>query len=256
MIVDMIYSNYKVASATRQGVAHLSKGIACQDKVNIVQKEDFIFLGLADGAGSALYCEEAAEFILVRLSIELDVNRDKYFNSEDTAKNITMYVEYALYTYSIVHELKFEELASTLLCVVLIKDIYLIIHVGDGVIASINQDNELVVASEPENDEEFCNYTVFVNTVLAKDRVRVKVGDIQEIKNGVLLCSDGIEGSIFNYQTNEMAEVTRTMINWLDAYDEEYVSQALALNLKSNFSKLSSDDLSIIIMKGIKDESI
>jgi len=252
----MIYSNYKVASATRQGIAHLSKGVPCQDKIKVVQKEDYIFLGLADGAGSALYCEEAAEFILARLSIELDVHRDKYFNSKDTAKTITMYVEYALYTYSIIHELKFEELASTLLCVVMVKDIYLIIHVGDGVIATIDEDNELVVASKPENDDEFCNYTVFVNTVLAKDRVRVKIGKIEEIKNGVLLCSDGIEDSIFNYQTNEMAEVTRTMITWLDAYDEEYVSQALALNLKSNFSKLSSDDLSIIIMKRVEDEII
>lgn len=109
--------------------------------------------------------------------------------------------------------------------------------------------------SLPENGE-YANETFFTTTTSYKQRLRILQGYSKDISNGLLLCSDGIEDLIYNYQTLEVTPIVKTIIEWLDAESEDDVSQILSHNLKNNFSKRSDDDLSIIIYKEIEDESI
>ena len=87
-------------------------------------------------------------------------------------------------------------------------------------------------------------------------RVRIYRGAMKEL-NGLILMSDGIEESLYNYKTASLVPITKEIIQWLDYGSEEEVSSALDENLKNVFAIKSSDDLSIAILRKnqIKDKS-
>jgi serine/threonine protein phosphatase PrpC len=249
----MSYINFKVASGLMQGVSHKESNTPCEDAVMVVNKSKCKFFGVADGAGYAQYAKEAAEIILKMLPFELELNSDKYLDSKNIAFELTKYIESVIYTYSIMYKIDFHELASTLIGVFIINDMYIQIHVGDGLLIGVNDKNELKLLSEPFHGK-FSNYTVFCNTTHQIDRVRVKVGNISDIVNGLLICSDGIEDSLYDSFEKSVSIVAKDMIDWLDQFSENEVCEILQHNLEEHFSQLSSDDLSIVIAKGVRDE--
>ena len=251
----MSYINFKMASAVAQGVYHIEDNIPLEDVVKLVNKENFKFFGVADGAGSAKYAKESAEIILSMLSFELEINSIKYLQSKNIEASLKKYIESVLYTYSILNNIEFKELCSTLVAIAIFGEHYIQIHIGDGLLISIDNNNKLKLLSEPYHGR-FANYTVFCNTVEQNDRVRVKRGKTEDIKNGFLVCSDGIEDSLYDSATGKISEVVTDMINWLDEYSEDEVSDILEHNLKVHFAEESGDDLSIVIAKGFKDENI
>jgi serine/threonine protein phosphatase PrpC len=251
----MSYINFKIASGLMQGVSHKESNAPCEDAVMVVNKSRYKFVGVADGAGYAKHAKEAAEIILHMLPFELELNSNKYLQSNDIAFELTKYIESVIYTYSIVHKVEFNELASTLIGVFIIDELYIQIHVGDGLLIGINENNEINILSEPYHGK-FSNYTVFCNTTHQIDRVRVKIGNINDIVNGLLLCSDGIEDSLYDSFEKSVSIVAKEMIDWLDEYSEDEVCKILQHNLQEHFSQLSSDDLSIVIAKGVKDAKL
>jgi serine/threonine protein phosphatase PrpC len=254
--MNSLASNNKIASATQQGTSHMANGNKpCQDIVLVDNLNDTVFLGLADGAGSKKNSQHAAKVILDALFIELTGNLYYYLKSKNMQKELTKFIEDILYIEVKGNKLDFEEMASTLLLVIVYKDKYLLLHIGDGLIVSIDEEDKFRILSLPENGT-YENETYFINTVEYKERLRISQGDRKDIANGLLLCSDGIEDLIYNYQTLEVSPLVRTMIDWLDTESEKYVSEILAYNLEKNFSQKSDDDLSIIIYKEITDESV
>lgn len=241
--------SYRVAIATQQGVSHMITDIPCQDMVSITKMNHSTFLGLSDGAGSKKYSGAGAKYILEELSTELSTNLDYYLQSDDIQHVLTEFIEITLYLYAAENAIDFEELDSTLLVVLLYGNSYLLLHIGDGLIVSIDTKNELQLLSLPENGE-YANETYFTTTVNYKDRLRISQGNSEDIARGVLICSDGIEDLLYDYQTLEVSSVVKTMMNWLDDYSEQEVSEILAHNLEKNFSQKSDDDLSIILCKG------
>ena len=139
-----------------------------------------------------------------------------------------------------------KDLSSTLQFIAVYYDEYIIVHIGDGVIGTLNNNDNLSVLSAPENGE-YSHLTYFTSTLDSK-RVRIYRGKIKDI-NGLILMSDGVEESLYNYQTKELAPVTGEIIKWLDYGNEKEVSSALDENLKNVFAVKSSDDLSIAILR-------
>ncbi len=247
--------NFNLAYAVERGANHVQNHSECQDRIQIVQTDSYLFMGLCDGAGSVVNSGEGAEFILEELSIEFQNNREIYFTDKNASALLTEFIEKKLERYSIEKKMEFDSLASTLLLVVIHKEQYLIAHVGDGIIIGVTDTNELEVLSEPENGE-FSNLTYFLTSISYKKRLRLKMGKTQSLCNGLLICSDGVQELLFNEQSKDIASITKTMIDWLDEYSSNEVSQHLSFNLKKNFMKKSSDDLSLIILKGKQDATI
>jgi len=241
----------KIASALQQGVAHMKNETPCQDRIHIFNKENFTFLGLADGAGSVKNSGEGAEHILEHLSLKLQDDICTLLENEESSKLLTTFIEKTLQIYAKEKEFDFDSLASTLLVVAIYEDKYLLLHIGDGLIGRVNREGVLEVMSKPENGE-FSNFTYFTTTLDYTERIRLQIGLLEDIKNGVILCSDGVQDSIYDAQNNRIIPIVKTMVNWLDDNPSEEVSQHLAFNLKENFAQKSSDDLSIIIMKRIQ----
>ena len=246
--------NFKVATALRQGISHKADNTPCQDAIKVVKRDNFIFLGIADGAGSKLYAKEAAEFILNRLALEFEEMIGYYLISSNIEKELIIKIESILHTYSEVYNIDYNQLSSTLIFVVISNNQCLIGHIGDGVVATL-ENNTLIVKSEPQNFE-YANETVFCNSEFYSNRLRLQKCNYKSIKNGIILASDGVEDTIYNYSTNSMANICKTMINWLDIYNEEEVSEGLYYNLEHKISKLSNDDLSIIVAKGVTSETV
>lgn len=254
--MNSLVNNYKVATAIQQGTSHIkNRNIPCQDVVLVKSTDDIIFLGLADGAGSKLQSQDGAKHILDALLVELTTNLNFYLESDDIRSNLTNFIETSLHLYASDNDITFEQLDSTLLVVLIYNGKYLLLHIGDGLIVSIDLNKDLQILSLPENGE-YANETFFTTTCSYKQRLRILQGYSKDISNGLLLCSDGIEDLIYNYQTLQVTPIVKTIIEWLDAESEDHVSQILSHNLKNNFSKRSDDDLSIIIYKEIEDESI
>lgn len=246
--------NYKIASAITQGVSHKRSNTKCEDALLTLKKDKFIFLGVADGAGSKKDAYFASWFILHSLALEFENKLDEYLECDDSSKKMLSFIEKSLYVLSKYTSLEFEELSSTLIFALILEDEYLVGHIGDGIVVNITAEHELNILSKPENFE-FANETVFCNAIGYKDRLRVYRGNIADIQNGLLLCSDGIEDAIYEYKEDKVVSVCSKMIKWLDIYDEKKVSQALLHNLERNISKVSSDDLSIVILKEVNNDS-
>jgi serine/threonine protein phosphatase PrpC len=253
-----LFNQYKIASALQQGVSHKKTNTECQDATLIAKTNKLIFMGLADGAGYSPNAYSASWFILNVLLQEFEEKLNEYLDSKNIGKKILKYIEKMLDILASASKLEFKELSSTLLFAVIYdEDKYLIGHIGDGLIINVTQDNNLNILSKQDDFKfEFANQTLFCNSIHFKDRLKIYEGDIKDIENGLLLCSDGVEDTIYDYQNNKIIDSCLTMINWLDKYNEKKVSLGLEHNLKENIAKKSSDDLSIIILKRTSDETI
>jgi len=246
--------NLVAAFATEQGISHKISDTPCQDSVLVKQEESYLFLGLADGAGSAKYSDIGSNLILKFLAIHMQISFNYYLNNlEISEKNLLGRIHLALVAIAKMKNIEIKDLSSTLQFIAVYYDEYIIVHIGDGVIGMLDENDNLSVLSEPENGA-YSHLTYFTTTLDSK-RVRIYRGKIKDI-NGLVLMSDGVEESLYNYQTKKLAPVTGEIIKWLDYGNEQEVSSALDENLKNVFAVKSSDDLSIAILrKTTKDKS-
>lgn len=109
------------------------------------------------------------------------------------------------------------------------------IHVGD--------DGALSVFSPPENGA-YQNETFFLTAPDAAEHLRLRRGR-SEGPGALLLMSDGMSESLYQYATGTPAPACRKVAQWLRDGDEEAVSQALEQNMKQVFSLRTGDDLSL-----------
>ena len=247
--------NIVIAYATEQGVSHKISDTPCQDSIFVKQEDSYLFLGLADGAGSAKHSDIGSSLILKFLAMHMQISFDYYLRDiEMSNRNLLDRIHLALVAIAKMKNVEIKDLSSTLQFIVVYYDEFIIVHIGDGVIGMLDENDTLSVLSEPENGE-FSHMTYFTTTLDAK-RVRIYRGDMKEL-NGLILMSDGIEESLYNYKTASLVPITKEIIQWLDYGSEEEVSSALDENLKNVFAIKSSDDLSIAIVRKnqIKDKS-
>ena len=236
--------NLSTAFAKKQGVSHKTSDTPCQDSVLVKQEDNYLFLGLADGAGSAKHSDIGSKLILRFLALYMHITfqEDREFSNEILLQIIHL----ALMRIAEMKSVDVNDLSSTLLFITVYYGEYVVVHIGDGVIGMLDENDDLSVLSEPENGE-LSDYTFFTTTMDA-NRVRIYKGRVGKL-NGLVLMSDGVEESLYDYKTKALAPITKEIIQWLDQGSEEEVSSALDENLKNIFAIKSSDDLSIAILR-------
>ncbi|MCI8400271.1 MAG: protein phosphatase 2C domain-containing protein [Oscillibacter sp.] len=233
---------YKMSAAAWVGRRHQELGVPCQDCFALERSEDarVCCAALADGAGSRTRSELGAACVTRCVSRLLCGEFDALWETEDLAGYLVRRCVQAL----ALEEPPVYELASTLLFFAGHSDgRWIAGHLGDGVQIHVGDDGALSVFSPPENGA-YQNETFFLTAPDAAEHLRLRRGR-SEGPGSLLLMSDGMSESLYQYATGTPAPACRKVAQWLRDGDEEAVSQALEQNMKQVFSLRTGDDLSL-----------
>ena len=231
-----------------QGRSHVAADIPCQDKTLSISKNGVDVIALADGAGSAKWSHFGAETVIQAAA---DYMCEHFASLSDNPDGRKVKLELLEQLTGRLGEKRdqlqceMRDLASTLLIVAVRDSTFIMVHIGDGVIGYI-KDDELKVASSPENGE-FANTTTFVTSSDAAASMRLFKGNVERIA-GFVLMSDGTAESLYHKQTRQLVPALRKIMhrNSIIAQD-----RMLAL-IKESFHNVivpnTQDDCSIAIM--------
>lgn len=231
-----------------QGKGHVSENRPCQDKVFFLKQNDCTVISLADGAGSAKLSHFGAESITQYICEDFVLNFDTYFNAQDgilVKENLLTNIISCLEKTAVQYNCLLHDLASTLLVVAIKDDNFILLHIGDGVIGyMINE--ELKVASKPNNGE-FANTTVFTTSENALVTMRLIKASLKNI-NGFVLMSDGCEASFYQKKENMLAPAIKSIMNLMSLLPLDKLESQLNKSMQNVIAKNTTDDCSIIII--------
>lgn len=239
-----------MATAFQTGTLHITNEINCQDYAASCRADGYCCIALADGAGSVDRSEISSRAAVEYTTNEMCNAFERWFLMTDD-KFTDKLIDQCILT---AHEIDPQAGGEcTLLFIAVSTDDgrYICGHIGDGVIFSIS-DDEIEILSGPENGEE-PNETFFLSGKHARDHLYISRGEIEE-GSSIILCSDGISGSLWNPFTDEFADALHRIPIWLKKYSEEDVSDALGRELNETFRSRSHDDMSIAVLTTVASE--
>lgn len=188
--------NYEVYS--KPGQYHELYGKENEDSINIVSNSNYIFVILADGCGSSDFGKISAQLTVDFVSqYSNKYSEELFLSNKKTVEDMIINLQQTLEEKAKQLGTTIKEMECTLvmLCVDLIKKIYLTIHIGDGLVAKKgNQEWEIV--SYPENGT-LRRYTYFVNEPSVFNHLRVNCGSYDK-ETYFLVASDGLFENCFN----------------------------------------------------------
>ena len=242
---------WRTLNSQIQGRGHVRGGVPCQDKTCCCRVGRVRAAALADGAGSAplshFGAAESARRIahylaqnFYRLRISQDINR--------TRREIIANLREGLEALAREKGCAVEDLASTLLAVAVTDEEYIVLHLGDGVIACLAGD-EVKAASVPENGE-FANSTVFVTSNGAENSLRLLRGPLGRIR-GFALMSDGAAAGLFNKQTREFAPALSALMSGHCDLANPGTPEALRTMLTLLRASRTADDCSVALISKV-----
>lgn len=235
-----------------QGRGHVKENIPCQDKTYALHISDIHVIALADGAGSARLSHLGAEYVTRYMSECLADSFAVYFNEEDgvaVKRKIVNNLKKQLGKLSKIYGCEIRDFASTLLLVAIKGGQYILIHIGDGVIGYL-KDDELKIASQPENGE-FANTTVFTTSQDVLHSMKILKGNLGNIE-GFILMSDGSESSLYNKKEKVLAPILKNIMFFSRLLHSEYIEEQLKESFETIIKQATMDDCSIAML--IKDK--
>lgn len=196
---------YKVIQTYLQGARHRANNLPCEDRTYAVSKNGVDVIALADGAGSQKYSSAAqgAECVTKTICEFFCVHFDDVYNTDDEKR-----VKYAIMTIcqnalrERAKELMIDDIitmSSTLLCVAVKGNKAVSLHIGDGAIGGI-VNNNIVTISAPDNGE-FASTTFFITMPQANEFLHIKKFTI-EGASVFFMMSDGTQEYAFDEQSN------------------------------------------------------
>jgi hypothetical protein len=239
---------WKAVCCEIQGRGHIKTETPCQDKTKQLLQNNVNVIALADGAGSAKLSHYGAECVVENISAYIADNFLQLIENADGKQvklDIMNELKLALNNKAIELNCKVNDLASTLLLVAVFEDLYIIVHIGDGVIGYLD-DTELKIASSPDNGE-FANVTTFVTSSEALPSMRLFKGNINNI-SGFVIMSDGTEHSLYHKPTKTLAKSTIKLMHRTCLTNSKVMRSQLVEMLSTVISKNTQDDCSIAIL--------
>ena len=149
------------------------------------------------------------------------------------------------------HDCRTDDLASTLLFVAHKAGRFVAGHIGDGVIAQLDEGGVPVTLSYPDNGE-FANTTVFVTDPSALDKFRLFHGEGDAKLIGFAVMSDGCAESLYDKKTGRPATAIAKLLAWNQDLSRTKANAMLAANLEQAFAKKSSDDCSLALLSIVR----
>lgn len=245
---------FKAVCARGVGRSHASTQTPCQDYTSILRDtpKGLISVSLSDGAGSCslshigsrIITKETNRYLVQHFHSLTDDNIELH------KSNLLNQIKCKLAQRAVKDmECSIKPYSGTLLAVVTNGEKFIVLHLGDGVIGFM-QDDQPLVLSMPSNGE-YSNTTYFVTDKDALSNLRAYTGHIQTISSFILM-SDGTQESLYDKKNGSLASAYLKLAEWLNQYSEKKVSKILSNNIKEVFTKKSSDDCSIAILNIIR----
>jgi len=240
--------SWGTATGTAIGLRHEENDSVCQDRVASFSNSFFKSVALADGAGSRIHSHFGADFLTKKIS-KISVEQFETFYDESISDLKNTYKELIQSNLEIAaqnHDVGIKELSSTLLFVVTDGSRYILGHLGDGIIASIDHNNEIQILSEPHNDE-YANFTYFTTNSTLEKYIRIEKGILNNI-TGFILMSDGSSEGLYLKSEKKFSKALIDIIDWIKNYSSDVVSEAIDKNLKQSIRYKTSDDCSLAFL--------
>lgn len=253
----MIYSSF-----IQQGKLHRIHQTVCQDYALAKQEGNFIFIGVADGAGSRPFSHYGAKTALHAAYTYISTRFDTMFTQIETnhpslKKDFVHFIQQTIKNEipnmvtdiknesNIDVELTLNDLHTTLVIYATHQQKAFTLHVGDGMIVGLNKAYQLNVLSEPHNGE-FSNQTYFVTMDSAEKYVRIQTINVCDIL-AVSVMSDGGGDLYVNHQDQQIIPgFYRALIDLVD--NKQLFEEKYSHFLKHNMPPHLTDDLSIVFL--------
>lgn len=228
------------------GEKHRQNQLPCQDQVASLEDQSFHAIALADGAGSAKHSEEGALLVVQEALQFLHDHFEACFESDSYLKiDCLDYLQQSLENYAQEKNCSVRDLYSTLMLIAVKDDRLIGLHIGDGVMGSVKND-EIQVFSKPTNGE-FLNETVFVS--LAQAGMKMKIYKEENFSaDGFILMSDGAAESFYNRIDETLVPVLGKLADELRSEDPKSFTGDLIYTFEDLLTRRTSDDCAIQFM--------
>ena len=193
MFSPIVSPDFTWAAARKRGTSHHADGTPCQDALTLragrLGAMPFVAAAVADGAGSALFAEQAARTatrLFTRFVTEElpDWGLD---GLDDLVLDAASGVHSELRRMASKDDVRPDQYATTLLGAVVTPEAYALIQIGDGGIVT-GPPWSLVF---PPQHGEYANETFFITDDQAMDRIAVRL--VHERAPTLVLFTDGLE---------------------------------------------------------------
>lgn len=244
----MMNMKWDIIQSAVQGRGHELNGVPCQDKTASMSEGNLHVVALADGAGSAALSHYGAEHVVQLMCQYMHKHFDRLYASSNAAAvrdEIVKMLQHELISLAEEKSCHVRDLASTLLVAVVKGTHYILIHVGDGVIA-YRKEGVMKVASMPSNDE-YANCTIFTTSSRALRDMRLLKGELGSIE-GFALMSDGSAASLFDKVHRTPAAVLGWLMELCTYLPADVVEQGLAECMENDIRTITTDDCSLAIL--------
>lgn len=167
----------------------------------MVVNGDYYYCVISDGAGSSEFAKEAA-WCTVNTTADFCYNNGRAFftdKREQIARNLIFDIQQALYEKAKKLNTDLSQMMCTLilLCIDTKSMQYTTVHIGDGLIAKMSNDDTEIL-SYPENGVTK-QYTYMVNSPSVMNHLRIKYGEFYESEK-FFICTDGAVENCYSTQ--------------------------------------------------------
>lgn len=204
--------SWKAIGQSVIGTAHVAMGKTCEDSVSYAQVEpeavsnsaenlsDILICCVSDGAGSAAYAAQAADFVTERV---VDYACDHFPSSLSlTESGIYAMLEdvyEGLTSQAVDMETELNEFSCTLLACIIMNNKAAFVQIGDGAIVR-NDGNDFYTAVWWPDNGEYQNTTSFVVDDRSFGNARISIVEEEEIKE-VAILTDGLQMLTLNMES-------------------------------------------------------
>ena len=253
----MLKKNSNIINGTSlQGFAHIDDDIPCQDAHAFLEKDDYYYLAIADGAGSAKLSHISSNYIVKEIIKKLSNSNISLTDNLEKLKFIFESLVNELVDNLLNDYLKEEEIDkiskrdfhTTLIVAIGNNEKGIIFHVGDGtaiVLEAQNFDNFHI--SKPENGE-YANETFFITMKNWEEHLRITNYD--NTFDSIFLMSDGVTPfATLNNCSEPSKDFLLPLLNFVkENHGKDYINIINNTLSSDKVKKISSDDKTILFL--------
>jgi serine/threonine protein phosphatase PrpC len=237
---------------------HENAGGRCEDAWHIARRvvagldQEVVAACVCDGAGSASRGWLGASLVSKLVSSWLVENFVTVLklSKNDASHEIVAVAKRHLRRLASKSRVQFREFACTTVAVAVAQDgRWISVHLGDGGIVG-QFDNGLKAVCVPKKGE-FANETFFITDDDAATNIDIQFSSQSNGATspcGFALFTDGVEASLVNRRSKQVAPALATILGWLQENPEEEVSKAIEKNLTDMFRRKTGDDCTLALL--------
>jgi len=248
---------WKLVGASVVGTQHRVSGGRCEDAWSAVRRDypdgrTILGVCVCDGAGSTSHGWLGAKIASRVLAAWLADNFDRALAApvEDNRWSISSVAKRAIRHVAEKAGLSIKDYACTTVALAVSSDgRWIAAHLGDGAIVGMFDGSPRLISLPRKG--EFANETYFITDPDSVENIEFQSSagfDNGEPATAFALFTDGVEVTLVNRHTRQVAPALAYMLEWLADHDEDEVAQDLEEQLKTVFQQRTGDDCTLTLI--------